>query len=65
MNIQNPRKWSAEIPNLYHLVLTLMAETSSNQDSTSQKAIMESVYQEVGFRSVEIREIIDGPFGRW
>ncbi len=61
MNIQNPRKWSAEIPNLYHLVLTLMAETSSNQDSTSQKAIMESVYQEVGFRSVEIREIIDGP----
>jgi beta-galactosidase len=60
MVIKNPRKWSAEIPNLYHLVLSLMEKSSTDEDSSSQSTIIESIYQEVGFRSVEIREITGG-----
>jgi beta-galactosidase len=44
--IPNPRKWSAEIPNLYHLVLTL-----KDQDGN----ILESTGCRMGFRSSEVK----------
>lgn len=43
--IDNPRKWSAEIPNLYTLVITLKDE---------QAKVVEAVSTKVGFRSCEI-----------
>jgi len=43
--IPEVRQWSAEIPNLYELIITL-----KNQDK-----IVEVIRQEVGFRSVEIK----------
>ncbi len=44
--VSNPRKWSAEIPNLYRLVLTL-------QDA--QGKTVEAVPLRVGFRKVELK----------
>lgn len=46
-NVKNPKKWSAEIPNLYTLYLTL-----TDKDGN----IIESIPQKVGFRSVEIKD---------
>ncbi|MCF6332682.1 MAG: DUF4981 domain-containing protein [Draconibacterium sp.] len=43
--IPNVKKWSAEIPNLYELIITLKNE----------KGIIEVIKQEVGFRTVEIK----------
>ncbi len=43
-NIKNPKKWSAEKPNLYQLILTL-------KDSTSK--ILEAVPVKFGFREIE------------
>jgi beta-galactosidase len=45
--VKNPRKWSAEEPNLYHLVLTL-------KDSEGNALDFESC--RVGFRQVEIKD---------
>lgn len=45
--IKNPAKWSAEIPNLYKLVLTLKDETG---------AVLEMTSANVGFREVEVKE---------
>jgi beta-galactosidase len=46
MPVANPRKWSAEEPNLYKLLLTV-------KDSTG--AVLEVIPQNVGFRKVEIK----------
>ncbi len=46
-SIENPDKWSAEIPNLYTLLLTL-------KDSDGN--VLEVIPQKVGFRSVEITD---------
>jgi len=43
--VQNPKKWTAETPNLYTLVLNLKAEDGS----------METVAKKIGFREVEIK----------
>ena len=43
--IQNPRKWTAETPNLYILVLNLTAEDGS----------LETIAKKIGFREVEIK----------
>lgn len=48
--INNPKKWTAEIPNLYTLRLTL-------NDSTGK--IIEQISTKIGFRSIEIK---DGEF---
>ena len=58
-SIKNPKKWSAEIPYLYHLTLTLV-EYANNEGSISNEKIMESIHQEVGFRKTEIRTITEG-----
>ncbi|MEZ5105603.1 MAG: glycoside hydrolase family 2 TIM barrel-domain containing protein [Draconibacterium sp.] len=53
--IPNVKQWSAEIPNLYEFVITL-----KNQDN-----IVEVVRQEVGFRTVEIKNanlLINGKY---
>lgn len=42
--IQNVKQWSAEIPNLYELIITLKNESG----------IIEVIKQDVGFRTVEI-----------
>jgi beta-galactosidase len=44
--VTNPRKWSAEEPNLYKMLLTLR---------NAAGAILEVIPQNVGFRKVEIR----------
>ena len=44
--IPDPRQWSAEIPNLYHLVLTLKDESGN---------ILESAGCRMGFRSSEVK----------
>jgi beta-galactosidase len=46
-NVKNPKKWSAEIPYLYTLYLTL-----ADKDGK----VLESIPQKVGFRSVEIKD---------
>jgi beta-galactosidase len=46
MTLQNPLKWTAETPNLYTLVLTLIND---------KKEIVETLACQVGFRSVEIK----------
>ncbi len=46
-DVKNPKKWSAEIPNLYTLYLTL-----SDKDGN----VIETIPQKVGFRSVEIKD---------
>lgn len=51
MNISNPKKWTAETPDLYTLVLTLKNEKGTVQESRSCK---------VGFRKYEISP--DGEF---
>ncbi|MCD6354838.1 MAG: DUF4981 domain-containing protein [Prolixibacteraceae bacterium] len=43
--IPNVKQWSAEIPNLYELVITLK----------NKKGVVEVIRQEVGFRTVEIK----------
>lgn len=50
IDVQNPKKWSAELPYLYKLVLSL-----KNPDGS----IIEAIPQTVGFRKVEIK---DGKF---
>jgi len=44
--VRNPKQWSAEEPNLYHLVLTL-------KDGTGE--VQEAIPWEVGFKSSEIQ----------
>ncbi|MFZ4725730.1 MAG: glycoside hydrolase family 2 TIM barrel-domain containing protein [Paludibacter sp.] len=44
--VKNPLKWTAEMPNLYTLLVTL-------EDSTGK--VIEQVRQRIGFRSVEIK----------
>ncbi|MDA3925805.1 MAG: DUF4981 domain-containing protein [Kiritimatiellae bacterium] len=46
MNVESPRLWSAEKPNLYKLVLTLKDKKGRT---------IESIPQKVGFRSVELK----------
>lgn len=46
MDVDAPRLWSAEQPNLYRLILTL---------KDRDKNIIESIPQNVGFRSVELK----------
>jgi beta-galactosidase len=55
-NLSNPKKWSAEIPNLYCIVLSLIDYTNPENPKN-----IESVYSEVGFRKIEIRKIMEGP----
>ena len=43
--IANPRKWSAEDPNLYRLMITL---------SDSRGAILENTQSDIGFRTTEV-----------
>jgi beta-galactosidase len=43
--VQNPKKWTAETPNLYTLVLNLKAKDGS----------IETVAKKIGFREVEIK----------
>jgi len=45
--VQNPRKWSAEQPNLYKVLLTLKSAAG---------ATLEVIPQNVGFRKIEIRD---------
>ena len=45
LQIPGVKKWSAEIPNLYELVITLK----------NDKGIVEVIKQEVGFRTIEIK----------
>ncbi|CAK7230891.1 Beta-galactosidase (Lactase) [Sporothrix curviconia] len=44
--VKDPRKWTAETPNLYHVELTLYPLSSSDRPHT--------VHQAIGFRKVEI-----------
>ncbi|MGO4773394.1 glycoside hydrolase family 2 TIM barrel-domain containing protein [Flavobacterium sp. W22_SRS_FK3] len=44
--VKNPKKWSAEIPNLYHVSFLL---------SDKKGTIVEVIHQKVGFRKVEIK----------
>jgi beta-galactosidase len=46
--IYDPKKWTAETPNLYDLTASLLE--------------IEAVHTEIGFRKVEIRPIKDGPY---
>ncbi|MBT8299141.1 MAG: DUF4981 domain-containing protein, partial [Maribacter sp.] len=43
--VQNPKKWTAETPNLYTLVMNLKADNGS----------LESIAKKIGFRKVEIK----------
>ena len=45
--IKSPKKWSAETPNLYNMVLTL---------KDKENKIIEVINQKIGFRSVEIKK---------
>lgn len=47
MNVTSPKKWSAEIPYLYHLLITLKDENGS---------VIEIIPVKVGFRSVELKD---------
>ena len=44
--LENVKKWSAETPNLYHLIITIKDETGK---------IIESLGCQVGFRNIEIK----------
>lgn len=44
--VRNVRQWSAEIPNLYQLQLTLLSD---------KKEIVEVIIKKIGFRNMEIR----------
>lgn len=44
--IENPQKWSAESPYLYHLIITL---------KNSNKGVIEIVPQKIGFRKIELK----------
>ncbi|MFD2706206.1 glycoside hydrolase family 2 TIM barrel-domain containing protein [Salibacterium lacus] len=46
IKVKNPRKWSAEIPYLYQLIIVI-----KNRNNTE----MDRVVQDVGFRSVELK----------
>ncbi len=46
-SVKNPEKWSAEIPNLYTLYLSLLDNNGK---------VLEVIPQNVGFRSVEIKD---------
>ncbi|NNF35159.1 MAG: beta-galactosidase, partial [Saprospiraceae bacterium] len=48
VNIENPRKWSAEIPNLYIVEMTLKDRSTDE--------ILEVIIDEIGFRKVEISQ---------
>ena len=48
INVENPKKWTAETPNLYDLYITL-------SDGKEAKDIIEVIPQKVGFRKVEIK----------
>ena len=53
--IPNVKKWSAEIPNLYELIITLK----------DNSGVLEILRQEVGFRSIEIKDakfLINGQY---
>ncbi len=45
--VANPKKWSAEIPNLYTLVLTLVDDRGR---------VVEAESERIGFREIEIRD---------
>ncbi|MEX2681235.1 MAG: glycoside hydrolase family 2 TIM barrel-domain containing protein [Candidatus Sigynarchaeota archaeon] len=51
--LNDPRKWSAEMPELYDLTIALFHDKDSSP--------VEAVHAPVGFRDVKIRKIIDGP----
>ncbi|MHA2280903.1 MAG: glycoside hydrolase family 2 TIM barrel-domain containing protein [Promethearchaeota archaeon] len=51
INIENPKKWSAEIPNLYNLILKL---------KDSKEEIIEVEHCKIGFREIKIGK--DGGF---
>ncbi len=53
IRVTNPRKWSAEAPELYDLTISIA------HDGTEPP--VEVVHAPVGFRKVEIRKILDGP----
>lgn len=44
--VKKPRQWSAEVPNLYTLVITL---------KNSDGSIVESVSSKIGFRTIEMK----------
>jgi beta-galactosidase len=46
-NVTNAKQWSAEIPNLYEVIITL--KSGDNQ-------VVEVIKQDVGFRTVEIKD---------
>ena len=48
IKVENPKKWTAETPNLYDLYITL-------SDGKEAKDIIEVIPQKVGFRKVEIK----------
>ncbi|MFX0098779.1 MAG: glycoside hydrolase family 2 TIM barrel-domain containing protein [Candidatus Hodarchaeota archaeon] len=52
ISLKDPKKWSAEVPNLYHLTLALLDEKESK--------CLECFHQEVGFRKIEIKPITEG-----
>ncbi|WP_062354025.1 glycoside hydrolase family 2 TIM barrel-domain containing protein [Bacillus kwashiorkori] len=45
--VENPKKWSAESPNLYHLIISLQNEAGK---------VIEAIGQKVGFRTVELKD---------
>ncbi|MFM9662851.1 glycoside hydrolase family 2 TIM barrel-domain containing protein, partial [Streptomyces scabiei] len=47
LHLHNPKKWTAETPHLYRLIVSLLDENGHHQESEA--------YQ-VGFRKVEIRD---------
>ncbi|USN99305.1 MAG: DUF4981 domain-containing protein [Phycisphaeraceae bacterium] len=47
LTVESPRLWSAEMPNLYTLTMTLM---------TSDGTVLESIPQRVGFREISITD---------
>jgi beta-galactosidase len=55
MDVINPLKWSAEVPNLYHLLIFLI-----KIDESSPNLPVNCFYQDVGFRKIEIRKITEG-----
>jgi beta-galactosidase len=50
--VENPRKWSAEMPELYDLTISLLHDDAGPP--------IEVVHAPVGFRKVEIRKILEG-----
>jgi beta-galactosidase len=45
LDVENPRKWSAELPELYNVTISLIDETGT----------LQTIQQAVGFRQVEIK----------